>query len=82
MINNPSHSDVVLRLEGKTYHAHRYVLASASDLFRQLLGVTQEVKVKFVYLVPAYLGKYCGHHTSMMVTPGQTNSGCSKELAC
>ena len=44
-INNPSHSDVVLRLEGKTYHAHRYVLASASDLFRQLLGVTQEVKV-------------------------------------
>ncbi|XP_064402043.1 rho-related protein racA-like [Halichondria panicea] len=45
MINNPSHSDVVLRLEGKTYHAHRYVLASASDLFRQLLGVTQEVKV-------------------------------------
>ncbi|XP_064402041.1 rho-related protein racA-like isoform X2 [Halichondria panicea] len=44
-INNPSHSDMVLRLEGKTYHAHRYVLASASDLFRQLLGVTQEVKV-------------------------------------
>ena len=46
-INNPSHSDVVLRLEGKTYHAHRYVLASASDLFRLLLRVTQEVKVRF-----------------------------------
>ena len=49
-INNPSHSDVVLRLEGKTYHAHRYVLASASDLFRQLLGVTQKVKVGFTVL--------------------------------
>ncbi len=47
-INNPSHSDVVLRLEGKTYHAHRYVLASASDLFRQLLGVTQKVKVRLI----------------------------------
>ena len=81
-INNPSHSDMVLRLEGKTYHAHRYVLASASDLFRQLLGVTQEVKVRFVYLVPAYLGKCCGYHTSMMVTLGQTNSGCNKEVAC
>ena len=50
MINNPSHSDVVFRLEGKTYHAHRYVLASASDLFRQLLGVTQELKVGFTVL--------------------------------
>ena len=47
MINNPSHSDVVLRLEGKTYHAHCYVLASASDLFRHLLGVIQKVKVGF-----------------------------------
>ena len=50
-INNPSHSDVVFRLEGKTYHAHRYVLASASDLFRQLLGVTKKLKVRFVYLL-------------------------------
>ncbi len=50
-INNPSYSDMVLRLEGKTYHAHRYVLASASDLFRQLLRVTQKVKVRFIVLV-------------------------------
>ncbi|XP_064386490.1 rho-related protein racA-like [Halichondria panicea] len=67
-IDNPSHSDVVLRLEGKTYHAHRYVLASASDLFRQLLGVTQKVKVDNLY-------DGCGKARLMNVTMEMVNSG-------
>ncbi|XP_064392713.1 rho-related protein racA-like isoform X2 [Halichondria panicea] len=68
MINNPSHSDVVFRLEGKTYHAHRYVLASASDLFRQLLGVTQELKVDS-------LCDGCGRARLNKVTMETVNSG-------
>ena len=39
MVDDSSHSDVVFKLATKTYHAHRYVLVSGSDVLRQLLGV-------------------------------------------
>ncbi len=45
LVNNSSHSDVVFKLGSKLYYAHRYVLTSASDMFRQLFGVTEKVKV-------------------------------------
>ena len=44
MVDNSSHSDVVIKLATKTYHAHRYVLACGSDVLRQLLGVGERVR--------------------------------------
>ena len=38
MINNQSHSDVILKLEKKEFYAHKFILASSSGIFRQLLG--------------------------------------------
>ena len=44
MVDNSSHSDVVLKVATKTYHAHRYVLACGSKGLRQLLGVEERVR--------------------------------------
>ena len=40
LVNSPDHSDVVFELDAVSYHAHAYVLCSASDVFRMLLGVS------------------------------------------
>ena len=48
MVDNSSHSDMVLKLATKTYHAHRYVLACGSDVSGQLhvLCVRKQVRGK------------------------------------
>lgn len=39
LVNNKSHSDVVFVLDDKTYHAHRYMLCSASEVFRRMFDI-------------------------------------------
>ena len=38
-VNNQNQSDVTFRLDAKSYHAHRYVLCSASEVFRRVFDV-------------------------------------------
>lgn len=40
LVNKPDHADVTFELGHVHYHAHRFVLCSASDVFRMLLGVS------------------------------------------
>lgn len=40
LINKADHADVTFELGRVSYSAHRYVLCSASDVFRMLLGVS------------------------------------------
>lgn len=39
LINHTQFSDVIIHLSNKRYHGHRYVLCTASDVMRRLLGV-------------------------------------------
>lgn len=41
LINQEQFSDVIIHLSTKRYYAHRYVLCSASDVMRRLLGVPE-----------------------------------------
>lgn len=44
LVNSQQFSDVVFHLGPKQFHAHKYVLCSASDIMRNLFGVKQKVK--------------------------------------
>ena len=38
-MESKDHSDVVFQLDTKTFHAHRFILCSASEVFRRLFDV-------------------------------------------
>ena len=44
LVNQEQFSDIVIHLGSKQFYAHRYVLCTASDVIRQLLGVKTSVK--------------------------------------
>ena len=46
LVNKSEHADVTFELERASFLAHKFVLCSASDVFRVLLGVGAELKVK------------------------------------
>lgn len=60
MVNNSAHSDVVFKFDSKTFHAHRYVLCSASDVFRNLFDVEEKVKVKSLSTCPGWTKRRLG----------------------
>ena len=41
LINNQSHSDIVFHLGAQVFYAHRYVLCSASEVFRRVFEIKQ-----------------------------------------
>ena len=45
MVNCEDLADVAFLLGPKTYHAHKYVLCSASDVFRRMFGVEDTAEV-------------------------------------
>ena len=44
MINNEKHSDVVFKLDSSRFYAHKYVLCSASDVFRRIFRIEEPKK--------------------------------------
>ena len=45
LVGSENHSDVLFHLDSKSFHAHRLVLCSASDVFRKIFGIETKVKV-------------------------------------
>jgi hypothetical protein len=62
MLEEPKFSDVVFLLEDgqEKLEAHKLVLCSASNFFRQILGLPNTTKVKILVHVYSFLNKaYC-----------------------
>ena len=57
LVNSDQFSDVRFRLRNKVFFAHKYVLCSASDLMRQLFGVTDKVKMDSLCQCPEWTAK-------------------------
>ena len=57
LINQQQFSDVVIHLGPKQYYVHRYVLCSASDVMRQLLGIHLKNKPDSLSQYPQWLSK-------------------------
>ena len=75
LVNNQSHSDVTFRLDAKTYHAHRYILCSASEVFRRVFDVeggdgAAKVKVQSLAECPGWNSRRL-----KKVTAANINSG-------
>lgn len=74
MVNNQNHSDVTFRLDTKTYHAHRYILCSASEVFRRVFDVeaggSAKVKVQSLAECPGWNSRRL-----KKVTAANINSG-------
>ena len=58
LVNNQTHSDVIFRLDAKTYHSHKYILCSASEVFRRVfdieVGGLAKVKVQSLTECPGW----------------------------
>ena len=39
---------MVFHLDMKEFHAHKYILCTASDIMRHLFGVTEEIKLETI----------------------------------
>ena len=70
MVNNSSQSDVIFKLDSKTFHAHRYVLCSASDVFRNLFDVSEKVKAKSLTTCLGWTKRRLGKATKENVNAG------------
>ena len=71
LINSKNHSDVVFLLGSTPYHAHRYILASASEMFRRVLGI-EGTKVKVQSLS---VGLRWTKRRSQKIIPSNINAG-------
>lgn len=56
-MNSDNLADVVFRLDGKTFHAHKLVLCSASSVFRRVFGIEEKVKVESLAKCPGWSKK-------------------------
>ena len=58
LVNSQEHSDVLFHLDAKTFHTHRYILCSASEVFRKLFDVealgSKKVKVQSLAECPGW----------------------------
>ena len=77
LVNNQNLSDVTFRLDAKTYHAHRYILCSASEVFRRVFdiegmggGGSAKVKVQSLAECPGWNSRRL-----KKVTAANINSG-------
>ena len=70
LVNSEQFADIVFYLEARQFHAHRYVLCSASDIMRQLFGIKENVKVESL----AGCLRWTAERVHQ-VTPGRVNSG-------
>ena len=77
LVNNQNLSDVTFRLDAKTYHTHRYILCSASEVFRRVFdiegmggGGSAKVKVQSLAECPGW-----NSHRLKKVTAANINSG-------
>lgn len=57
LVNSDNLSDVVFRLDTKTFHAHKLVLCTASDVFRRVFGIEAKVKVQSLAKCPGWSKK-------------------------
>ena len=73
-MNNQNQSDVTFRLDAKTFHAHRYILCSASEMFRRVFDVESggsgKVKVQSLAECPSWNSR-----RMKKVTAANINSG-------
>ena len=70
-MNNQNQSDVTFRLDAKTFHAHRYILCSASEMFRRVFDVgSGKVKVQSLAECPGWNSR-----RMKKVTAANINSG-------
>ena len=70
LVNSKQFADIVFYLETKQFHAHRYVLCSASDIMRQLFGIKENVKVESLAECLGWTAEQVSQ-----VTPERVNSG-------
>ena len=49
LVNSKQFSDVQFHLKNKTFFAHKYVLCSASNLMRQLFGISKKVEMESLF---------------------------------
>ena len=68
--NSQNQADVLFHLGNKTFHAHRLVLCSASDVFRKLFGVETNIKVRSLSECPGWSKKSLQRVTAANVTAG------------
>lgn len=75
-MNSPTQSDVTFQLDVKSYHAHQYILCSASEVFRRMFdverlgGASAKVKVQSLAKCPGW-----NSHRLKKVTAVNINSG-------
>eukprot|EP00731_Ephydatia_muelleri_P008903 Em0004g1241a len=54
LVNCEDHSDVIFLLGPKVYHAHRYVLCGASNMFRRVFGIEDPIKATSLGEAPTW----------------------------
>eukprot|EP00731_Ephydatia_muelleri_P009357 Em0004g1695a len=54
LVNSEDLSDVTFLLGPKVYHAHKYVLCGASDMFRRVFGIEDTIKATSLGEVPTW----------------------------
>ena len=77
LINSQDHSDVVFQLDAKTFYAHRYILCSASEVFRRIFNIAEtggpstKVKVQSLAECPGWNSRRLKKVTTADINSGQ-----------
>ena len=70
MVNSENQADVLFYLNDKTFHAHKIVLCSASDIFRKVFGIETKLKVQSLSECPGWTKKSLQRMTAANVSAG------------
>ena len=70
LVNSEELADVAFLLGPKTYHAHKYILCSASEVFRKMFGVEDTVMTTSLGKCPQWNEKHLQNVTPDNICAG------------